>query len=250
MEGKVLKKKIIFLSTLSLIIILIGGCGEKTVSEETNEIVETEDNAVLNNTDIQHEQLDYSFPVGEEAFDLSVNGVKVELGKTIREIMEDLNAQTFYYDEKNVTAKQSGGLYAQLDDTGYSVLSISGYNESGETVYNSDTKSYYISTDILNNRDAFIKFKDDIVFGSTYERIIEVYGEPLIEDDIVFKDQFNSLGGQSTAEFCEENGIPLEYGDKGKFLKYRNGENTYMEFMIFENTGLSLFNMYFDIGQL
>lgn len=237
-------KKAIFLSVLSLTGLLLSGCDGETRTLETTAA------NVLSNTEIQAELLDYSFPVGEEAFDLSVNGVKVELGKTIREILDDLNAQPFYCDEKNVTAKQVGGLLIQLEYSGYSTLGISGYNDTIETVYNSDTKSYFIGTDILNSLHSVLTFKDDITFGSTYERIIEVYGEPMVEEDIIFEDQFNSSGGQPIDEFCQRNGILLKYGDKGKYLKYRNGEDTYLEFMIFENTGLSSFNMYFDIGQL
>lgn len=243
-----MKKITIFLSVFTLTVVLLAGCGGGTDTQETTETEES--TTVLDNTEIQPEPLDYSFPVGEESFELNVNGVKIELGKTIREILADLNAQPFYYDEKNVPPKQFGGLNAQLNNNGYGVLGISGFNKSQDTVYNSDTYAYQVSTDILNDRDMICTFKDNITFGSTYESIIEVYGEPLVEEDIIFEDRFNSLGGQPNDQFCEENGIPLKYDDPGKYLKYSNGGREYIEFMIFENTGLSYFSMYYDIGQL
>lgn len=215
-------RKYYLLSIISLMIILLCGCDKNIENETTTALQET---FTMNNTESQTEYQPeskvYNFPTDEESFDLSVNGVKIQLGTQISKILADLNARPFYYDAKDVQANQIGGMDIQVSASGYGTLGVGGYNKTQEIVYSSDTYAFQIGTDILNNRDMVCTFKDGITFGSTYEDVIEVYGEPVFEEDIVFENQFNSLGGQPTDQFCEENGIPLKYGDEGKFLRYK-----------------------------
>lgn len=249
-------KKISFVLVMLLLLTIFStSCGKsqdtqvKSETQVTQEVTSTLDITDETTTEVPR-NIEYVEQL-EGVFTFTVNGKNFEFGKTIGELMEGFGAQSFYgYQEYSVAPDSSGIIFFDIYHNYRDLVYVVGYNETDSLVKNvMDLKTFRLEVDILNADTDFFTLKDGIKFGSTYEEIISAFGEPSYTETVTNEDINCNIGGEEIEIYCIGDGIPIRNGDEGTLLNYSYSENSYIEFILFESTGLMQVEMNYDIGQ-
>jgi len=250
-----IKISIIFL----IFCLLLSGCGKKeTLTDETKKEVTTQKQTQIQTQTETAEALvrDKNFlPMNDSIYTIKINGVKITLPCTVREILDKLNSVSFYYIEDSViNPGEITGVGVQLNPNPgptekNMILGISAINSKTQNSSVYDCMVFRIETTIFNSFDTNIEMGSDIKYGSTVDEIINVYGNPTYTTKVTNQNILTNVGGYNNNWYCGDGGIPISEEEKGTYMRFSYGVNTFIETVNFDNTGLMEYIVNLDLGQ-